>query len=144
MLIFTNDIEKLVSNKDGFYFGNDYTVLVPYNEYGKFLIRNNSEIRKSIYERLNELYGVELSDLKFADVKVNEDNYITIMPLIDMEKLTMLKYYYTHNMEEHKIIHIFGLEEYEEVIKNYLPICDYKSLTKEKINQLLEEYKNNN
>lgn len=67
-MIFTNDIEKIVMNKKGFYFGNNYTILISYNEYGKFLIRNNYEIRISIYNRLKELYEVEITNFKFADL----------------------------------------------------------------------------
>lgn len=138
-MIFTNDIEKIVLHEKGFYFGNKYTVLVPYNEYGKFLIRNNYEIRNSIYLRLKELYKVELTDFKFADLKLDDDNYIVIMPLINMEKLVRLHYYFKEN-ENYKNIHIFGLEENEKIIEKYLPECSHKSLTREKINELLEQY----
>lgn len=138
-MIFTNDIEKIVLHEKGFYFGNKYTVLVPYNEYGKFLIRNNYEIRNSIYLRLKELYKVELTDFKFADLKLDDDNYIVIMPLINMEKLVRLHYYFKEN-ENYKNIHIFGLEENEKIIEKYLPECSYKSLTREKINELLKKY----
>ena len=34
-MIFTNNIEKIVLHEKGFYFGNKYTILIPYNEYGK-------------------------------------------------------------------------------------------------------------
>ena len=132
-------IEKIVLHEKGFFFGNDYTVLVPYNEYGKFLIRNNYEIRSSIYLRLKKLYDVKLSDWKFADLKIDDDNYIVIMPLINMEKLVQL-YYYFKEYEDYKYIHIFGLEENEKVVTEYLPKCFYKSLTKEKIEELLDEY----
>lgn len=139
VMIFTNDIEKIVLHEKGFFFGNNYTVLVPYNEYGKFLIRNNYEIRNSIYLRLKELYKVELTDFKFADLKLDDDNYIVIMPLVNMEKLVRLHYYFKEN-ENYQNIHIFGLEENEKIIEKYLPECSYKSLTREKINELLEEY----
>lgn len=98
VMIFTNDIEKIVLHEKGFFFGNNYTVLVPYNEYGKFLIRNNYEIRNSIYLRLKELYKVELTDFKFADLKLDDDNYIVIMPLINMEKLVRSHYYFKENV----------------------------------------------
>lgn len=139
VMIFANDIEKIVLHEKGFFFGNDYTVLVPYNEYGKFLIRNNYEIRNSIYLRLKELYKVELTDFKFADLKLDDDNYIVIMPLINMEKLVRLHYYFKEN-RDCKNIHIFGLEEYKKIIEKYIPECSYKSLTREKINELLEHY----
>lgn len=139
-MIYTNNIEKIVMNKKGFYFGNNYTILIPYNEYGKFLIRNNYEIRISIYNRLKELYEVEITNFKFADLKLDDNNYIVIMPLINMEKLSRLHYYFKEN-ENYKNIYIFGLEEYETTITKYLPECHYKSLTREKINELLKEYR---
>lgn len=138
-MIFTNDIEKIVFNEKGFYFGNQYTVLIPYNEYGKLLIRNNYEIRNSIYSRLKELYNVEITDFKFADLKLDDNNYIVIMPLINMEKLSRLYYYFKEN-ENYKNIYIFGLEEYEKVITKYLPKCYYHGLSKRKIKELLENY----
>lgn len=135
-MIFTNDIEKIVLHEKGFYFGNQYTVLVPYNEYGKFLIRNNYEIRNSIYLRIKEMYNVELSDFRLGDLKLDDNNYAVIMPLINMEKLVNLHYYFNEN-DDCKNIYIFGLKEYENVIKQYLPKCEYKGLTKEKIDELL-------
>ena len=139
-MIFTNDINKIVFHEKGFYFGNKYTVLVPYNEYGKFLIRNNHEIRKSIALRINEMYKVELSDFRIADFKLDDNNYVVIMPLINMETLAKLHYYFDEN-DNHKNIYIFGLEEYEKVIKQYLPKCDYNSLSRKKIEELLEKYR---
>jgi len=138
-MIFTNDISKIVLHEKGFYFGNKYTILVPYSEYGKFLIRNNYEIRRSIYLRLKELYEVELTNFKFADLKIDDNNYVVIMPLINMETLARLYCYFDAN-EDYKNIYIFGLEEYEEVIRAFLPKCEYKSLSREKINELLEKY----
>ena len=139
-MIFTNDINKIVFHEKGFYFGNKYTVLVPYNEYGKFLIRNNHEIRKSIALRINEMYKVELSDFRIADSKLDDNNYVVIMPLINMETLAKLHYYFDEN-DNHKNIYIFGLEEYEKVIKQYLPKCDYNSLSRKKIEESLEKYR---
>ena len=141
IMIFTNNINKIVLHKKGFYFGNDNTILVPYTEYGKYLLRNNYEIRKSIYLRLKALYKVELTDFKFADLKLDENNYIVIMPLINMEKLARLSCYFEDN-KNHNNIHIFGLEEYENTIKTFIPECNYKSLNREKIEELLEEYAN--
>lgn len=138
VLIFTNDIEKIVLYEKGFYFGNNCTILVPYTEYGKFIIRNNYKIRNSIYLRLKELYKIEITDFKFADLKLDDENYIMVMPLINMEKLARLHYYFREN-ENCKNIHIFGLEENEEIVEKYLPECNYKSLTREKINELLEK-----
>ena len=109
-------------------------------EYGKSLIRNNYEIRTSIYNRLKELYKAEITDFKFADLKLDDNNYIVIMPLINMEKLSRLHYYFEENAN-YKNIYIFGLEEYETTITKYLPECHYKSLTREKINELLKEYR---
>ena len=80
-----------------------------------------------------------MTDFKFADLKLDDDNYIVIMPLINMEKLVRLHYYFKEN-QNCKNIHIFGLEEYEKTIKKYIPECGYKSLTREKINELLEQY----
>lgn len=137
-MIFTNDIEKIVLHEKEFYFGNKYTVLVPYNEYGKFLIRNNNEIRNSIYLRIKEMYNVELSDFKLGDLKLDDNNYAVIMPLINMETLAKLYYYYNESNES-KNIYIFGLKEYEHIIKKYIPKCDYNSLSREKINKLLEK-----
>ena len=108
-------------------------------EYGKYLLRNNYEIRKSIYLRLKEVYKVKLTDFKFADLELDENNYIVMMPLINMEKLARL-YYYLDINENHKNIHIFGLEEYENTIKTFLPKCNYKSMSRGKIEELLEEY----
>ena len=139
-MIFINDIEKIVLHEKGFYFGNKYTVLVPYNEYGKFLIRNNYEIRNSIYLRIKEMYDVEISDFRLADLKLYEDNYIVIMPLINMETLARLHYYFKEN-DNYKNIYIFGLKEYEKSIKQYIPKCNYKSLNKEKVNDLLLRFK---
>lgn len=139
-MIFTKDIEKIILHEKGFYFGNRYTVLVPYNDYGKFLLRNNYEMRKSIYLRIDEMYKVELSDFKLADLKLDDDNYVVIMPLINMETLAKLYYYYNEN-DGNKNIYIFGLKEYESVIKQYLPKCKYNGLTKEKIDELLLKYK---
>lgn len=138
-MIFTNDIEKIVLHEKGFYFGNKYTVLVPYNEYGKFLIRNNYEIRNSIYLRIKEMYNVGLSDFRLGDLKLDDNNYAVIMPLINMEKLVNLHYYFNEN-DNCKNIYIFGLAEYENIIKKYIPECDYNSLSREKINELLKKY----
>lgn len=135
-MIFANDIDKIVLYEKGFYFGNKHTILVPYNEYGKFLIRNNYKVRHSIYLRIKEMYDVELSDFKFADLKLDDNNYIVIMPLIDMEMLASLHYYFNEN-DKHKTMYIFGLEEHENVIKQYLPECEYKGLSRRKINELL-------
>lgn len=139
-MIFANDIKKIVLYEKEFYFGNRYTVLVPYNEYGKFLIRNNYQIRRSIYLRINEMYDAELSDFKLADLKLDDNNYVVIMPLINMETLTKLYYYFEENNSS-KNIYIFGLDEYEAIIKQLLPKCQYKGLTKDKINDLLLKYK---
>lgn len=139
-MIFTNDIEKIILYEKGFYFGNRYTVLVPYSDYGKFLLRNNYEIRRSIYLRIDEMYKVELSNFKFADLKLDDNNYVVIMPLVDVETLAKLYYYYNEN-EGNKNIYIFGLKEYESIIRQYLPKCKYKGLTKEKIDELLLKYK---
>lgn len=76
--------DGLIREKE-FYFGNQYTILIPYHEYGKFLMRNNYAIRHSIYLRIKEMYDVELSDFRLADLKVDDDNYIVIMPVINME-----------------------------------------------------------
>ena len=139
-MIFTNNIEKIVLHEKGFYFGNQYTILIPYDEYGKFLMRNNYAIRHSIYLRIKEMYDVELSDFRLADLKIDDDNYIVIMPLINMEILARLHYYFNEN-DNYKNIYIFGLEEYESIIKQYLPKCEYKSLSKRKINELLVKYR---
>lgn len=139
-MIFTNDINKIVLHEKGFYFGNNNTILVPYNEYGKFLIRNNYEIRHSIYLRIKEMYAVELSDIEFADLKIDDDNYVVIMPLINMETLARLYCYFDVN-ENYKNIYIFGLEEYENAIRTFLPKCEYKSLSREKLNELLLKYR---
>lgn len=61
------------------------------------MIRNNFEIRISIYNRLKELYEIEITDFKFADLKLDDNNYIVIMPLINMEKLSRLHYYFEEN-----------------------------------------------
>lgn len=140
VMIFTNNIEKIVLHEKGFYFGNQYTILIPYDEYGKFLMRNNYAIRHSIYLRIKEMYDVELSDIRLADLKVDDDNYIVIMPLINMEILARLHYYFNEN-DNYKNIYIFGLEEYESIIKQYLPKCEYKGLSKRKINELLIKYR---
>ena len=58
------------------------------------------------------------------------------MTLINMETLAKLHYYFDEN-DNHKNIYIFGLEEYEKVIKQYLPKCDYNSLSRKKIEELL-------
>ena len=121
LIIFTNDIEKIVLHEKGLYFGKDNTILIPYNDYGKFLIRNNYKIRESIYLRLKELYKAQSTDFKFADLKVDDDNYIIVMPLINMEKLARLYYYFDDN-EKYKYIHIFGLEEYK-ICKNERWYC---------------------
>ncbi len=139
-MIFTNNIEKIVLNEKGFYFGNKYTILIPYDEYGKFLMRNNYAIRHSIYLRIKEMYDVELSDFRLADLKIDDDNYVVIMPLINMEILARLHYYFYEN-DNCKNIYIFGLEEYESVIKQYLPKCEYESLSRRKINELLVRYR---
>ena len=139
-MIFTNNIEKILLHEKGFYFGNKYTILIPYNEYGKFLMRNNYVIRHSIYLRIKEMYDIELSDFRLADLKVDDDNYIVIMPLINMEILARLHYYFNEN-DNCKNIYIFGLEEYKSVIKQYLPKCEYKSLSKRKIDELLIKYR---
>lgn len=139
VMIFTNDITKIVLHEKGFYFGNDNTVLVSYDEYGKFLIRNNYQIRKSMYLRLIELYKTKESNLEFVDFELNDNNYVLMMPLINMEKLARLKNYFDCN-ENCKYIHIFGIEENENVVRTFLPKCHYKSLSKEKINELLEKY----
>ena len=138
-MIFTNNIEKIVLHEKGFYFGNKYTILIPYNEYGKFLMRHNYEVRHSIYLRIKEMYNVQLSDFRLADLKIDDDNYVVIMPLINMEILARLHYYFNDN-DKHKNIYIFGLEEYESVIKRYLPKCEYHSLSRRKINELLVKY----
>lgn len=140
VMIFTNNIEKIVLHEKGFYFGNKYTILIPYNEYGKFLMRNNYAIRHSIYLRIKEMYDVELSDFRLADLKIDDDNYIVIMPLINMEILARLHYYFNEN-DNYKNIYIFGLEEYESIIKQYLPKCEYQGLSKRKINELLVRYR---
>ena len=139
-MIFTNNIEKIVLHEKGFYFGNQYTILIPYDEYGKFLMKNNYAIRHSIYLRIKEMYDVELSDIRLADLKVDDDNYIVIMPLINMEILARLHYYFNEN-DNYKNIYIFGLEEYESIIKQYLPKCEYQGLSKRKINELLIKYR---
>lgn len=61
------------------------------------------------------------------------------MPLINMETLARLYCYFDAN-ENYKNIYIFGLKEYEEVIKTFLPKCEYRSLSRDKINELLEKY----
>ena len=61
------------------------------------------------------------------------------MPLINMEKLVNLHYYFNEN-DNCKNIYIFGLAEYENIIKKYIPECDYNSLSREKINELLKKY----
>lgn len=139
-IIFTNDINKIIFNEKGFYFGNAHTILIPYNDYGKFLLRNNYEIRHSIYLRLKELYGGQLTNFKFADLKINDNNYIVIMPLINMEKLARLYCYFDANKDNYKNICIFGLSEYEDTIKKFIPQCSYKGLSREKIENLLDEY----
>lgn len=63
IMIFTTNMEKVVLNKNPFVFGGNYTVIVPYNEYGKYLVKNNYKIRRSAYFRLKKLYGAKLSDL---------------------------------------------------------------------------------
>lgn len=139
-MIFTNNIEKIVLHEKGFYFGNQYTILISYDEYGKFLMRNNYAIRHSIYLRIKEMYDVELSDFRLADLKIDDDNYIVIMPLINMEILARLHYYFDEN-DNYKNIYIFGLEEYESIIKQYLSKCEYQSLSRRKINELLVRYR---
>ena len=69
----------------------------------------------------------------------SDNNYIVIIPLIDMEILARLHYYFNEN-DNYKTICIFGLEEHEEVIKRYLPECEYKGLRRRKINELLAKY----
>lgn len=87
------------------------------------------------------MYDVELSDFKLADLKLDDDNYAVIMPLIDMEILARLYYYFNENENDnYKIICIFGLEEHENVIKQYIPQCEYKGLSRRKINELLAKY----
>lgn len=140
VMIFTNNIENILLNKKSFCFGNNYTIIIPYNEYGKFLLKNNYEIRRSTYLRLKELYGAEVSDFSYGDIKIDDDNYIVMMPLINMEKLGRL-FGYMNTSGCDKYIHIFGPEEYEEVITKYLRKCYYKSLSREKIEEVLEEYK---
>lgn len=53
-------IQDGLIHEKGFYFGNQYTILIPYHEHGKFLMRNNYAIRHSIYLRIKEMYDVEL------------------------------------------------------------------------------------
>lgn len=84
------------------------------------------------------MYDVELSDFRLGDLKLDDNNYAVIMPLINMEKLVNLHYYFNEN-KNCKNIYIFGLAEYEHIIKKYLPECDYNSLSREKINELLEK-----
>lgn len=86
------------------------------------------------------MYDVELSDFRLADLKIDDDNYVVIMPLINMEVLARLHYYFDEN-DNYKNIYIFGLEECENVIKQYLPKCEYKGLSKRKINELLIKYR---
>ncbi len=86
------------------------------------------------------MYDVELSDFRLADLKIEDDNYVVIMTLINMEILARLHYYFNEN-DNYKNIYIFGLEEYESVIKQYLPKCEYVSLSKRKINELLVKYR---
>lgn len=62
------------------------------------------------------------------------------MSLINMEILARLHYYFDEN-DIYKNIYIFGLEEYENTIKQYLPKCEYQSLSKRKIDELLIKYR---
>lgn len=139
IMIFTNNIEKILNNKKSFVFSGDSTVIIPYNEYGKYLLRNNHKIRKGMYIRLTKLYGAELTDFKYADLKIDDNKYITIMPLINMQKIGPLY----SLLGENKMIkvYILGTEENKEIITKFLDICDYKSLSREKIQTIAEEIK---
>ena len=142
IMIFTDNIEEILLYEKGFFFGNNNTVIVPYNNYGKYLVRNNDRISESIFSRIDELYGLSESDLKFADFKVNDVNYVVIMPVINMEKIARIQTFYYANSNVINLIHIciFGLEEYENTIIEILPYCRYKGLSKEKIYELLKMY----
>ena len=139
IMVFTNNIEKIVFFKKGFYNGNKESLLVPYNNDGKYIIRHYFDLTRSIYERLKEKYNAEITDFRFADLQLDEDNYVVIMPLVDTERLARLSSYYYCNKPP-KGIHIFGQAENEEIVKKYLPKCNYCGLTIQRIKELVEEY----
>lgn len=105
----------------------------------EFLIENGYEIRRSMYLQLNERYKAEKTDFRFADLQLDENNFIVLMPIIDMEVLAKLHYYYKENKTS-KEIHIMGQVENESVIKKYLPKCHYWGLTMERIKELVEDF----
>ena len=135
--ILTNDLEKLMFGKNSFVFGLDNLLLIPYNEYGKFIFRNNVEIRYAIYDYLKKLDDVKLSESKYADLEKSNGEYIKIMLIINLEYLSSVKAAYRGETMKDKRLCIICLEELEPLIKQYLPQCNYLTMNKEKINQLL-------
>lgn len=140
-IIFTNNLEKFVFFELGFFFGRDNTVLIPFDDYGIFLLKNNYFIRKGIYLRIKELYGIERSEMFFANYKIDDDNYVVIMPLINMDMLGYMRAYYKANPDEYVKINVFGVKENEEIVKKLLPNCTYVGLSRQKIEELIEEYR---
>ena len=135
--IFANDLEKLMFGKNSFVFPLEHLLLIPYDEYGKFIFRNNMKIRLAAYDRLKELYDVKTTNFKYADLERADGAYIKIMAIIDLEWLSSVRIEYRQERMKAKELWIFCLEELEPLLKQYLPQCNYLTMNREKINQLL-------
>ena len=137
-VIFAKDLRTLMFGKTDFFFERTHTLLVPYNEYGKFIFRNNIDIRCKIFYRLKELYNAELTDFEYADVKTEDDKYIKIMLVINFEWMHHVRWQYKENLLHGKELWVFCLEDLEPIMKEFLPECNYKTMNKEKILSLLD------
>lgn len=113
VMVFVEDYEKVVKKKYQYFItGKESTKIIKFSKENldKIVLLETIDL----YDVLLKIYrnrGIMLSDWKNADYVTNMEEYIVLMPFIDVERLHRLNVFFKSCRENEKIVNIITLKE---------------------------------
>ena len=130
---------KFYMIKDGFYFSDKHSYLIPYNDFSKRIMRNYKKIKLCMFNDLSKRHKVEYTDFKYMDFLVDGEKYLKIMLFIDISHLAILKSFIELNPIYEEKIYFVCFRENAKRIKKCIPNCNTIIIDESTIEGFLEK-----
>lgn len=129
---------KFCMIKDGFYFSDKHSYLIPYNDFSKRIIRNYDKIRTCMFAHLSKRHKVEYTDFRCMDFLVDNEKYLKIMLFIDISHIAILKSFIELNPEYAEKIYFVCFRENSNRLKKCIKDCNTIIMDEATIDEYLE------
>ncbi len=123
--------------KDGFYFGNKHSYLIPYNEFSKKIMRNYDKIRTCMFAYLSKKHEVEYTNFRYMDFLVDNEMYLKIMLFLDINQIAALQTFIEINPNYLEKIYFICFEENAEHLQKLIKNCKFIIIQKSDIEEFL-------